>query len=304
MFSGASNFVDGVDTAFLVILSISIFFLVAITAVMIVFIIKYNKKRNPTASKVKERPMLEVIWTVIPTILVMVMFYYGWTGFKNMKRVPKDAIPIKATARMWSWNFEYNNGKSSNTLKVPIGKPVKLDLYSMDVLHALYIPAFRLKEDVVPGKDNFMWFTAEKLGEYDIFCAEYCGMQHSAMLSKVEVLTEEEYSAWYGQEKTEEEMNMPLGLQVIDKHGCKACHSFDGTKLVGPSFKGLVGKKEIVITDGKEREVVADRDYIIRSIYEPNADVVKGYNKGLMVVYKDQISEEEIDAIIEYIETL
>lgn len=304
MFSGASNFVDGVDTAFLVILGISIFFLIAITAVMILFIIKYNKKRNPVASKVRERPILEITWTVIPIILVLVMFYYGWTGFKPMKEVPNDAINIKATARMWSWNFEYKNGKTSNTLKVPLGKAVKIDLVSMDVLHSLYIPAFRLKEDIVPGKDNFMWFIAEKLGEYDIFCAEYCGMQHSAMLSKVEVLNEQEYLTWYGKEKTEEELNMPLGLQLINKHGCKACHTFDGSTLVGPSFKDLFERNRIVITDGKKHELKADKEYFKRSLYEPNADVVKGFNKGLMMIYKDQISEEEIDSLIEYIETL
>jgi len=304
MFSGASNFVEGVDTAFVVILSISIFFLIAITAVMILFIVKYNKKRNPTASKVKERPLLEIIWTVIPTLLVIVMFYYGWTGYKTMRDVPKDAIPVKVTARMWSWNFEYENGKSSNTLKVPLNKPVKLNMESMDVLHSLYIPSFRLKEDIVPGKENFMWFTAEKQGEYDIFCAEYCGMQHSSMLSKVEVLAEEEFISWYGKEKTAEELNVPMGLQLIEKHGCKACHTFDGSKLVGPSFKGLIGSTKIVLTDGKEREIIADKDYITRSLYEPNADIVKGFNKGLMIVYKDQVSEEDIDAIIEYIETL
>lgn len=304
MFSGASNFVDGVDTAFLVILGISIFFLIAITAVMILFIIKYNKKRNPVASKVRERPILEITWTVIPIILVIVMFYYGWTGFKPMKEVPKDAINIKATARMWSWNFEYKNGKTSNTLKVPMGKAIKIDLVSMDVLHSLYIPAFRLKEDIVPGKDNFMWFIAEQLGEYDIFCAEYCGMQHSAMLSKVEVLNEQKYLTWYGKEKTEEELNMPLGLQLINKHGCKACHTFDGSTLVGPSFKDLFERNRIVITDGKKHELKADKEYFKRSLYEPNADVVKGFNKGLMIIYKDQISEEEIDSLIEYIETL
>ena len=149
-----------------------------------------------------------------------------------------------------------------------------------------------------------MWFIAEQPGEYDIFCAEYCGMQHSAMLSKVEVLSEEEYQAWYGAEKTIEELNLPLGLQIINKHGCKACHTFDGSTLVGPSFKDLFKRTRTVITDRKEHELKADREYFKRSLFEPNADVVKGFNRGLMIVYKDQISEEEIDALIEYIDSL
>ena len=159
MNSGASNFAQGVDMAFYVILGISVFFLVGITATMIWFVIRYSRKRNPVAKNIKDNTKLEIIWTVIPTILVLVMFYYGWIGYMPMKRVPNGAIEIKATGRMWSWQFVYENGKSSNILVVPLNKPVKLNLYSPDVLHSLYIPSFRIKEDVVPGLNNIMWFT-------------------------------------------------------------------------------------------------------------------------------------------------
>jgi cytochrome c oxidase subunit 2 len=172
--SGASNFVEGVDLAFTIILGASIFFLIAITIVMIYFVLRYRKSRNPEASQIHGNNRLEIIWTVIPTILVLVMFYYGWMGYKPMREVPDDAIPIKVYGQMWSWSYEYENGKISDKLVVPLDKAVKLDLISRDVLHSFYIPAFRIKEDVVPGYENYMWFIAQEEGTYDVFCAEYC----------------------------------------------------------------------------------------------------------------------------------
>lgn len=300
--SGASNFVHGVDLTFMIILGISLFFLVGITAVMIYFVVRYNKKRNPKSSNIEGNTKLEVIWTVIPLGLVLVMFYFGWIGYKPMRKVPADAIPLKAVAQMWSWSFEYPNGKKSAELVVPLNKPVKLDLFSRDVIHSLYIPAFRIKEDVVPGKNNYMWFKAQKEGEYDLFCAEYCGDRHSYMLSKVRVLPESEYDTWLTQS------DIPAGehpgLTLIKQNGCVACHSMEGIKIVGPSFKGIYGHETEVITDGKERKVMVDDDYIKRSIYEPNADVVKGFNPGLMISYKQQISEEDVQKIIDYIKEL
>ncbi len=143
---------------------------------MIYFIIRFNKKRHPKAVDIHGNNWLELIWTVIPTILVLLMFWYGYIGYVPMKQVPDDAIEITVTGRMWSWTFEYDNGRKSDKLVVPHNKPVKLDLISRDVLHNLYIPAFRIKEDVVPGGDNFMWFIGQKKGSYDILCAEYCGL--------------------------------------------------------------------------------------------------------------------------------
>lgn len=301
MFSNASNFVEGVDISFVVILGISIFFLIAVTAVMIWFVIKYNKKRNPTPGVVKESHKLEIIWTAIPTILVLIMFYYGWMGYQPMREFPKDSIEIKAIAQMWSWNFEYPNGKTSDTLVIPKDKAVTLHLVSRDVLHSFYIPAFRVKEDVVPGMDNKMWFIGQEYGDYDIFCAEYCGDRHSYMLSKVYVVSENDYTTWYNDRSAEAEHQ---GLQIMKKNACLSCHSLDGTKLIGPSFKGVWGINEIVVTDGEEREITVNEEYIRASIYDPNVDVVKGYNKGLMINYKDLISEEELSSIIDYLKTL
>ncbi len=305
MNSGASNFAQGVDMAFYVILGISVFFLVGITATMIWFVIRFNRKRNPVAKNIKDNTKLEIIWTVIPTILVLVMFYYGWIGYMPMKRVPNGALEVKATGRMWSWQFDYENGKSSNILVVPLNKPVKLNLYSPDVLHSLYIPAFRIKEDVVPGLNNTMWFKPTKLGEYDILCAEYCGIQHSYMLSKVKVISEEEYLSWYNEKAPESDTLEAVGLQVIKRLGCVACHSQDGSKIVGPTFKALYGStRKVTLPDGTTKEVKADDEYIKLSINDPNAEVVDGYQKNLMQSYKTQLNDEEIKEVIEYLKGL
>jgi cytochrome c oxidase subunit II len=300
--SGASNFVQGVDLTFIVILGISVFFLVGITAVMIYFVIRYSRKRNPKATNIEGNMKLEIIWTVIPLILVLIMFYFGWVGFRPMRKVPEGAIPVKATGQMWSWSFEYQNGKKSAELVVPFNKPVKLDLFSLDVIHSLYIPAFRIKEDVVPGKNNYMWFTAQQLGEFDLFCAEYCGDRHSYMLSKVKVIPEADYEKWLAQ--SDIPADEPPGLTLIKRNGCVACHSLDGIKIVGPSFKGIYGHEVEVVTNGQDRTITVDDEYIKRSIQEPNADVVKGFNPGLMISYKEQVSEEDIKKIIEYINGL
>ena len=303
MFSNASSFVEGVDAAFFIIIGISLVFLIGITGMLIYFAIKYNKKRHPKAAPTEENVQLEVLWTIIPTLLVLGMFYYGWVGYRPMRIIPNDAISVKATAKMWSWSFEYENGKWDSLLIVPVDKPVKIELYSPDVLHSLYIPAFRIKEDVVPGINNVMWFQAEKLGTYNILCAEYCGLRHSYMLSKVKVLPQDEYEKWYNTKEKIPEGVMP-GELVMKKHACVACHSTDGSKLVGPSFKGLFGAKRTVETDGTKREVIADESYIINSIFNPNDDIVEGFNKGLMTDYNGKITEEEIKQFIEYIKSL
>ena len=311
MYSGASNFVEAVDTAFVVILGISLFFLVGITVTMIYFVWRYNKKRNPKATPIEGNTTLEIVWTAIPTALVLVMFYFGWAGWKPMKETPPDAMRVKTTARMWSWSFEYENGKLSNKLVLPVNKPVVLDLVSVDVIHSLYIPAFRVKEDMVPGTDKQMWFVPQQTGQYDLFCTEYCGLRHSYMYTDVEVMEQEEFQEWYEQDATmvaedEQEGNVEAvaGKNILEMTGCLACHSLDGSKIVGPSFKGIWEKEETVITDGEERQITVDSAYIFRSIYEPAADIVKGYRKGQMVSYRNQLNDDQVNKILEYLKTL
>ena len=299
---GASNFTEGVDLAFKVILGISLFFLVGITTVMLYFVYRYNRKRHPAAVQFKDNNILEITWITIPLILVLLMFYYGYVAFSPMRNVPSDAIPITVIGKMWVWNFEYEGGKQSPVLVVPLNKAVKLNLHSDDVIHSLYIPAFRIKEDVVPGKKNYMWFIAQQLGEYDVLCTVYCGLRHSYMETKTKVVSEAEFAAWL--KALPDKTNEPEGLTILKKNACTGCHSIDGTKIVSASFKGLYGKTEKVMTDGRERSVTVDDAYIKSSVYDPDKDILVGFQKGIMKPYKGIVTEDEITKIIDYLKTI
>lgn len=307
----ASNFVQGVDTAFLVIMGISFLFLIGLTVVMLVFMFKYNKKKHPKATQIEGSTKLEIIWTVIPFLITMLMFYYGWAGWKPMQRAPKDAMEITAYGRMWNFSFEYENGRRTDTLFLPKDQAIKLNLVAMDVLHSLYIPAFRVKQDMVPGKkDNFMWFEPQKVGTFELFCAEYCGLQHSYMYTYVEVMEDSVFQTWIADTTnvaaSAAEIDSPAatGRRIMQNIGCFACHTVDGTKLVGPSFKGIWGEEQTVKTGRETRNITVDEEYVRRSIYDPGADVVDGFNKGLMVSYEGQLSDDDIDNIIEYLKTV
>ncbi len=291
-----------VDSIFLFIVGISVFMLALVTFLMILFLIKFNRKKNPVAKDIEGNLPLEIIWIVIPTLLVLAMFYYGWAGFKIMRNPPKDAMPVKVTARMWSWSFTYENGQKSDELKVPLNKPVKLIITSEDVVHSLFIPAFRVKEDAVPGMETYLWFLPDKIGAYDLFCTEYCGVGHHSMISKVIVMSQEDFSKWY--EKREEALpGVKDALTLMKKNSCLDCHTVDGTVEVGPSFKGIFGKKVVVLTKGRERKLIVDEEYLRRSMLEPGADVVKGFS-DVMPSQKDVLTGEEIDTIINYIKNL
>lgn len=196
MIIAQSEFVKSVDFAFFFIIAVSVFFLVLITFLMIYFVFRYNRKRNPKARNIHGNVPLEILWTVVPTILVLFMFYFGWVGYKQMSNIPKDAMVVDVTAQMWKFGFKYANGRTSDTLYVPINKPVKVVLTSLDVNHAFYIPAFRIKKDVIPGRQNTAWFTATEEGTYTIFCAEYCGLNHSYMYTEVVAMPESKFNAW------------------------------------------------------------------------------------------------------------
>jgi len=299
---GASNFVEGVDLAFKVIFGISLFFLVGITTVMLYFVFHYNRKRHPQAVQIKDNNILEITWITIPIILVLLMFYYGYVAFSPMRTAPKDAIPVTVIARMWNWTFEYEGGKQSPDLVVPLNKAVRLNLHSEDVIHSLYIPAFRIKEDVVPGKNNFMWFIAQQPGEYDILCTVYCGLRHSYMEAKAKVVPEADYLAWL--KALPAKSSEPEGLTILKKNACTGCHSIDGTKIVSASFKGLYGTTEKVVTNGKERSVMVDDAYIKTSVYDPDNDIVVGYQKGIMKTYKGIVSDDDLKKITEYLQSI
>jgi cytochrome c oxidase subunit II len=291
---GASSYAGIVDQAFWFILGTSVVLLAGVTAAMIWFAVRYSRKRNPKASQIHGSVALETLWTVIPTLLVLAMFWYGWTGFRVMRNIPEGSMEVVVHARMWSWLFEYEDGRQSEELVVPVGVPVALSLKSQDVIHSLFVPAFRLKEDCVPGRTNRAWFQSDLPGDYDLFCAEYCGDLHAQMLSKVRVLEAADWATWQASRPDPAEQ----GEQLLALKGCVTCHSSDGSRLVGPSFKGLFGRRATVIASGMEQEIVVDEAYLRRSITDPGAEVVKGY-ENVMPAQGDLISPEELEAIIE-----
>jgi cytochrome c oxidase subunit 2 len=284
---------DKVNETFLVILIICLGLLGLVTFFMIFLAVRYRKKKNPNPEDISGSLPLEIAWTVIPVILVFIMFWYGWENFKVMRAVPENAFNVNVIARMWSWSFEYPNGLKSSLLMVPAGKPVNLNITSEDVLHSLFIPAFKIKEDAVPGMQTRLWFTAPQPGEYIIFCSEYCGQGHSSMTSKVIAMAEEEFTTWY-KTRVDETAGGKAGKEVsgvLTKHGCLDCHTTDGS---APSFKG---------TYGKERELTVDEAYLRISILYPDTDIVKGY-PDIMPSFKDELSEKELTDIINYIKGL
>jgi cytochrome c oxidase subunit II len=303
--SGASNFTQGVDTAFLFILGISVFFLVAITITMVWFVIRYRRSKNPVSADIPGNNLLELVWTLIPVVLVLGMFWFGLKGYLPMRNIPEKGLKVRAVARMWSWSFEYENGKKGSKLIVPVNKPVVLDLVSEDVIHSLYIPAFRVKEDVVPGRTNRMWFIPELEGEYDIYCAEYCGLRHAYMLTTIQVLPQEKFDEWFAAGKDTTQVDMvSAGFEVLKVYGCGACHSTDGTRIVGTSFKDLYGSSVEVLEGSASKTIVVDEEYIRKSVNDPNAQVVKGFTPGLMPGFKDKISEQEMVNLISYLKSV
>jgi cytochrome c oxidase subunit II len=304
MFSEASNLVAGVDKVFLFIISIGVFFILAIAIFIIYMLIRFSRKKGLKPMQFTDNLKLEITWTVIPIILVVLMFYYGWIAFAPMRKVPADAMKITAIGKMWAWEFEYGKGLRSPELVIPVNKAIRLDLKSEDVNHSLFIPAFRVKEDVIPAYNNYLWFIPQYVGEYEILCTQYCGLMHSNMLSKARVLDQPEYDKWFAELEKASKIPEAEGLVLLRNTGCLACHTIDGSKLVGPTFKGLFGSVRSVITDKRESKKTADEKYIRNSIYNPDAEIAEGYNKGLMKSYKDILPDSSAVIITDYLKKL
>jgi cytochrome c oxidase subunit 2 len=316
MLGGASTGSEKVDQVFLFITALSVAFLLSITAVMIYFVIRYRRSRGAKAQDIEGHTGLEITWTLVPLGLFLTMFYYGWTNYQYLRRVPRDAMVIKVVARQWAWSFVYPDGRQTTELSLAVNRPVKLELESLDVIHGFYIPAFRVKEDVVPGKHNYTWFQPTELGSFDIECTVICGVDHSYMLSKVHVLTEDAFKSWYFAAPGEQVAELSAaparatgaaapdpvrGAQRFKLKGCVACHTDDGAPLLGPTLKGAYGKQVAVLTDGRERMAVVDDGFIANKIRHPQADVVKGYRPEMTAL---DVSDQDIAHIIAYLKTL
>lgn len=189
--------VQGVDQAFWYILGISVVLLFGITAVMVYFVVRYRRSKHPVAADIRDNYPLEIVWTIVPTLIALSMFYIGWSSYLGLRTVPDDAMEIEVLAQQYSWIFVYDNDKETeNELVVPLGRAIKLNISSLDVLHSFFVPAFRIKVDAVKGMSTYTWFYADELGEYDIECTEYCGVDHSAMVAKLRIVHETEFQSW------------------------------------------------------------------------------------------------------------
>jgi cytochrome c oxidase subunit 2 len=303
------------DAVFFYVFGLSVAFLIFITALMIYFVVRYSKKRHPKAEQIEGHVGLEIVWTTIPLVLFLSIFYYGWTNYEYMRQAPRDAMAVKVTARQWSWSFEYPNGKQTKVLFAPIGKPMKMEVRSADMVHGFFIPSFRLKIDAVPSRTNTTWFQATKLGSYDIECTVICGVDHSLMLSKVIVVPEDEFKAWYfgGEDAPEpgksfraaeahpDVSNMPQGLAVLTAKGCLTCHSVDGKPKVGPTLKALYGREQQVLVAGSYRTLTVDDAFLRRSITNPMDQVIRGYPPAMP---QTPLTEQELNAVVGYIKGL
>jgi cytochrome c oxidase subunit II len=306
----ASTAAGRVDAVFLFIVALCAVVLILITFLMVYFVIKYSRKRHPRAEDIEGNAWLEIVWTITPTILFLAMFYYGWTNYSYMRDVPRDAMVISVTARQWAWSFTYPNGKKATDLFLALDKPVKLELHSLDVIHGFYVPAFRVKEDVVPGKNNYTWFIPTQLGSFDIECTVICGVDHANMLSKAVVVSVSDFETWYfgdadtpppGQPGRAAEAAAPEkpAVAMLRKNSCLTCHSLDGSVMVGPTFKTLYGKKQVVVgASGDERQVTVDDSYLARAIQDPLSEIVKGYPPAMP---PNPLRDNELKLAIDYI---
>jgi cytochrome c oxidase subunit 2 len=292
---------QAVDWTFYFVYWLSVFFFVLIVTLMVAFVIMYRRRDEVTdlAQAPKHHTALEVTWTVIPLVLVLFIFYFGFKSFMDYRVSPQNSYEILVTGQKWKWFFTYPNGYVSEDLHVPLDQAVKLTITSSDVTHSLFIPAFRLKMDAVPGRYTDTWFQARQEGNFQVFCAEYCGTSHSDMLAMCVVHPRGDFEKWL-QEASNFVDRMPpaeAGERLYNIRGCKQCHSLDGTVGHGPSFEDLYGT-ERPLQDGSS--VVADDNYIRESLMDPNAKIRAGF-EAVMPTFQGKLKDKEVTAIIAFI---
>jgi cytochrome c oxidase subunit 2 len=296
----ASSIASDVDLLYFFILAVSSFFAILVSAAVVYFAIKYRRRHaDEVGHDIHGSIALELIWTVIPFVLAMVMFFWGADLFFRLARPPVDSMEMFVVGKQWMWKVQHPEGvREINELHVPINRNVRITLGSEDVLHDYYIPAFRVKMDAVPGKLTTMWFKATKAGTYRIFCAEYCGTQHSGMIGHVIAMEEHDYEAWLAGGRTTGTA-VENGERLFTQLACITCHKTD-TSGRGPVLAGVFGST-VQLMDG--RKVVVDENYLRESIMNPQAKIVLGY-QPIMPTFQGTVSEENLLQLIAYIKQL
>jgi cytochrome c oxidase subunit 2 len=296
-----------VDAVFVFILIIAGFFFVLTQGLLIYFATRYRRKKGEPPAEtpyITGKQSLEIIWIVIPSLLLVAIFAYGLIIFVKMRTPIPGASEVQVTASQFQWNFKYPDGRSyPNELRIALGKPVKLIMSSRDVIHGFFVPAYRQKQDVLPGRYTYLWLVPQRAGSFDIYCSQYCGTGHSVMRGTLTVLSQADYAKW----EQDERKKMQAGAQsptakgkaLFDSNGCSGCHSTDGTTKVGPTLKGVFGSS-VELSDGKK--VTADEEYLRESIVDPNAKIVKGF-QPIMPTFKT-LKDDEIAAIVAYLKSL
>ncbi len=282
-------------------------FLFAIIMVPLVYsLIVFRRRKGDTSDAKHEEgnTTLEISWTIAPLLLVTVYAYLGAYTLGETRLPDPTAMVVQVTAHQWDWSFQYPEGFSSNELHLPVNKQVLFKMQSLDVIHSFWVPEFRLKQDVLPGRFTELRITPILLGNYKVRCAELCGLRHAYMEAPVIVTSQADYDAWAKQQAAAfaallAKGGPEAGKAFVAQNGCGGCHSIDGSKLTGPTWRGLFGS-QVKLSDG--RTVTADEAYLIESIHDPNAKVVQGFPAGVMP--KFDLTDQQIKAIASYIETL
>lgn len=300
----ASTLAPNIDNLFWFITFVNAIFFFLIAGLVVVFVKRY-RRRGPDeiTPHITHNQKLEIAWSVIPLFILIGIFFWGLHGFLRAQVAPANSLEIQVRAKKWVWEFEYPDGmRSLNEIHVPINRPVRLVMNSEDVLHSFFVPAFRAKMDILPNRYTDLWFEATQVGAHQLFCTEYCGKGHSDMLGKIHVDDEKEYQRWLKEGDAEfQKMPLPeIGKIVYENRGCATCHSLDGSRGQGPSWRGIFGQTR-QFTDGTS--VVADENYIRQSILEPNAKVVQGY-EPVMPTFKGLLRPREELGVIEFIKRL
>ena len=302
----ASVHAASIDNLYYFIFGLSTVFFIGIMAVFAYFLIRFRRSEKNTVaeSQIVHNTLLEIIWTVIPSILVFIIFVWGIKAYIGMSTPSSNALEIHVTAKKWAWTFEYPKTgiTSSGKLVVPLNQPITLIMISDDVIHSFFAPNMRVKKDVIPNRYTVITFTPNKAGSFQIFCTEYCGDKHSEMLADLVVMPQDHYKAWEKEQTALSSADLPLpelGRKIMTEQGCLTCHSIDGSKNIGPTFKGLFMAK---VECQKGIISIADESYLKESIEHPSTKIVKGFSP-IMPEFK-KLSNRELNGLVEYIKTL